>query len=380
MLLILQFIQENPNWKEILTNDYRIAISESKPYVLFKYEISANFNSPLVREARGIIIDIENMKVVCWPFNKFGELGESYVPEIDWSTARAQEKLDGSIIKLWWSEHLGEWIFSTNGVIYAKNAMYDINDDRNYLSLIKSAKNYDQIDFDSLNKSYTQIFELVSPENQVVIKYDKTYLYHIGTRDNITGEEIDENIGIEKPTCYSLKTLDECLQYVSKENKSENGFIHNVQHEGLVVVDANWNRVKIKSPEWLILHHLWDSSGKARERLVELIREGKINVQELSSEFPKVARISKYYDYKVTEITTELVTFCNLTKKRYKELGYDRKQLANLIKEHRYSSVGFCYLKSDKNPDQFVKDMPTKQFCKLIPDYKIEQLAQVFYK
>lgn len=147
-----------------------------------------------------------------------------------------------------------------------------------------------------------------------------------------------------------------------------------------MVVDANWNRVKIKSPEWLILHHLWDECGKAREKLVELLREGKINVQELSAEFPQAARVFKYYDYKITELTAELTTFCALTKRRYKELGNDRKQLAELIKEHRYSSVGFSYLKSEKEPDQFVKEMPTKQFCKFIPDYKVERLTQAFYK
>ena len=52
--LLLKFIQENPDWKEILTNNYRITISESNPYVMFKYKINANFNIPLVREARGI--------------------------------------------------------------------------------------------------------------------------------------------------------------------------------------------------------------------------------------------------------------------------------------------------------------------------------------
>ena len=70
-----------------------------------------------IRELGGIIIDCERCEVVCWPFRKFGNHNEGYADTIDWSTARVQEKVDGSIVKLWYDEANGKWQFSTNGCI-----------------------------------------------------------------------------------------------------------------------------------------------------------------------------------------------------------------------------------------------------------------------
>ena len=63
-----------------------------------------------------------------------------------------------------------------------------------------------------LDKYLTYIFELVSPETQVVIKYSNACLYHIGTRNNITGTEYYLGIGIEKPKEYPLRNLDDCIK------------------------------------------------------------------------------------------------------------------------------------------------------------------------
>lgn len=84
-----------------------IGIKEESPYAIFNYAIGCDFSNPIVQEARGIIIDLENLDVVCWPFRKFGNYNESYADKIDWSTARVQEKIDGSIIKLWWDRTRG---------------------------------------------------------------------------------------------------------------------------------------------------------------------------------------------------------------------------------------------------------------------------------
>lgn len=81
-----------------------VNIREEYPFVIFNYGIECDFSNPIVQEARGIIIDLENLDVVCWPFRKFGNYNESYADNIDWPTARVQEKIDGSIVKLWWNK------------------------------------------------------------------------------------------------------------------------------------------------------------------------------------------------------------------------------------------------------------------------------------
>lgn len=115
-------ISDHENWRELL-DELGIAIRGEYPFAIFNYGIGCDFSDPIVQEARGIIIDLENLDVVCWPFRKFGNYNESYADNIDWSTARVQEKIDGSIVKLWWNKVDGKWQFSTNSIINAKDAI-----------------------------------------------------------------------------------------------------------------------------------------------------------------------------------------------------------------------------------------------------------------
>lgn len=92
-----KFIKEHSDWKELLQQEsYCILMNEDDDYVLLKYnQIQSDFNLPIVRECRGVILYKRTLEVVCRPFDKFGNYGEGYCPEIDWSTARVQEKIDG---------------------------------------------------------------------------------------------------------------------------------------------------------------------------------------------------------------------------------------------------------------------------------------------
>ena len=60
------------DWEQILIKDYELRIRFEGDFAVFNYSITANFFDPIVQEARGIIIDVKNLEVVCWPFRKFG--------------------------------------------------------------------------------------------------------------------------------------------------------------------------------------------------------------------------------------------------------------------------------------------------------------------
>ena len=96
-MLIIDFIKSNPDWITLLVEKpYALAIKEKDNFVLFMYnQMESDFNNPLVRECRGLIIDTETLTPVCVPFYKFGNYGEGYVPKIDWNTAKVQEKVEG---------------------------------------------------------------------------------------------------------------------------------------------------------------------------------------------------------------------------------------------------------------------------------------------
>lgn len=371
-------------WREdIASMDIVIKEDETTPYALFVYGVSANFTNPIVQEARGIIIDTEKMEVVCWPFRKFGKYYETYVDTIDWSTAKVQEKLDGSIIKLWYSHIHHRWIWSTNSMIYAEHAdihaLCDIpsTSEISFLNIIKSAINYQDIRdcMDTLHMEYTYIFELIGKHNQVVVDYENTVLVQTGTRNNITGEELYEDVydGIIRPKTYDVHTLEDAIELADKLNCNSNGKTDLCELEGFVVVDDNFHRLKIKSSVYTVLHNIQRSTARSKTTLLQMLYYDNVDIVGLVKNYRHIAPELKYYDYKLTELLYELETFIDKVKFIYENMNYDRKATANIIKDHKLSYFGF---KAISDPDITIHQMLSNtshgvigSLDKLIPNY-----------
>ena len=221
-------------------------------------------------------------------------------------------------------------------------------------------------DIDNIDKEYTYIFELVSPENKIVINYDKTHLYHIGTRNNITGQEIDTDIGIEKPKEYSLTTFDECLKAVEELNKDK------TEHEGFVVVDKDYNRIKIKTPEYVALHHLSNNNEiiTSKDKVIALLKSDDLNEKELLKQYPEYEKVFNFYKLEMERVNIELYNYIKEIKALEIAFKGDRKQIANTIKDTKYSWFGFKCLGNDKTVQELLSECSDKQYLSLINDYK----------
>lgn len=360
--LIVKFIVEHPqNWREIF-KEKNINISEDGTLALFKYGAGCDFSDPIVQEARGIIIDMSTFDVVCWPFNKFGNYGESYADEIDWESARVQEKVDGSIIKLY---HNGRgWCWATNGTIYAAKAEVQ-NYDKSYYDLITSAKNYKKIFYQDLNPDYTYIFELVSPYNRVVVEYNSTELYHIGTRNNITGKEMDIDIGIQKPKEYPLHSLEDCLaaaKVLCNDGQTREGF---------VVVDKYWHRNKIKTPEYLAQHHAWGNGSYLIQKKTAIMMALNGGWDEITSSHHAYMSQVRWYQYQIELLEWEIDRFLIMVRAMYEEYSYERKPVANAIKGHRLSYFGFKGIGNKLTSHELIAQMPVEKLADYLQDYTL---------
>lgn len=337
MLQLLEFIKTHDNWEELLTEKpYCLKIKRDNGYIIFSYnQIESDFYNSLVRECRGIILD-ENYKPVCVPFFKFGNYGEGYVPDIDWQSARTQEKVDGSLIKVWYDK--GEWRVSTNGTINGYTCeigqvdLLQMDCPYTYFGeLFDKAKEKANLDFNKLNKNYTYMFELVSPYNKVVVPYDEIAIYHIGTRDNTTLEELDIDIGIKKPKNYNLHTLEECVKSANALPYSE---------EGYVVVDKHWNRIKIKSPQYVAMHHIKSSNNLCD--IIQLIKANEIG--EFLTYFPEFTKQVGIVQSKINEIIVGLENGLNEIKDKVYET---QKDFALEVKDRPFSAFYFSWRKDN---------------------------------
>ena len=379
--VICKYINDHPtDWYETLHKDYGIRIKKEDSLAIFSYNIECDFRDPIVQESRGIIIDHEKMEVVCWPFRKFGNYTESYADPIDWNNAVVLEKVDGSIIKLWFNKITNAWQFSTNGVINAENATTDAFSNIAYGALIRQAVNYKDIPFDKLDKDSTYIFELVSPQTRVVVKYDEIALYHLGTRSNITGEERNEDIGIKKPKSYKISSLEDCIKAAIELNKGCESD-DEIANEGFVVVDKNWNRVKVKSPDYIMMHRLKHNDGISKKDAVTTLLYIKSDVEKICKSNPLLIHVFKYYDFELAELNFQANQMASLARSLYNEYSNDRGAVAKIIKPHKLAFIGF---KALENPnlkgEEILAGAPIEKLIKLIPDYVPEDLNDLFTK
>ena len=363
--VLCNFIISNGSaWKDELAKK-NISIKEDGRLVIFNYNKECDFADPVVQESRGIIIDIEEMEVVCWPFRKFGNYGEGYADDIDWNTARVQEKIDGSIIKLWYNNFTDRWQWSTNSMIDANDAMI-MDASVSFMALISRSYNFKNIPYSSLDKNKTYIFELVAPEQKIVIRYDIPYLYHIGTRSNLTGMESNDDIGIKKPEEYSLHSIKDCIRAAEGLNTDED----NVTHEGFVVVDGNWNRVKVKSPEYVYAHRLETLHVYTKRRLLPLIRVNDKAIDVLLEKDAYSEVYIRYYQLKYAELKRDVRIAITKTRSMYEEFEHDRKCLAGYLRNEPLQKFCFKAIDNNKSADDIVAEMNDSTIERLIPDYQ----------
>lgn len=317
MLKVQEFIRSHGDWKEILSNaPYFISISEDTVFdrdlVLLKYsQTESDFNEDIVRECRGLILDAHTFDIVCFPFVKFFNFGEQYAADVDWSTAFVSQKLDGSISKIV-NMGNGNFLLSTNGVINAFNCKLG-----NYIGcefdsfgdlMLEGFKHYGikVSDFPNLFKEgYTYIFELTSPWNQVVVRWNETKMNFIGCRDNVTGKEIKffehelSNV-FDTPKIYPITNIDECVAAAKELPDNE---------EGYVVCDANFNRVKVKSPKYVQLHYMAGNQNWSIPRIVEIIRTNEVG--EYATYFPQFKVAYDVVNAKYMELIERVSKFQN---------------------------------------------------------------------
>jgi len=361
MLEIQKFLHEYKNdWKKILeSSPYNLIIREMDDLVLFMYnQIESDFNIPLVQECRGIILNSNDFSVVCMGFTKFWNHGEVRAAKIDWSTAKALEKIDGSIQKLFWYNN--EWCVSTMSMISAKECTLQNNINPEYQTFydlfIEGAKKC-TLNFNNLNKNYTYIFELVSPYNRVVVPYKEIKIYHIGTRDNITLKELDIDIGVDKPKQYSFTSKEDLLTIVQNMPFTE---------EGYVIVDVNWNRVKIKSPAYVAVHKLHNNGEINKKRALELIV--KNDHKEFLSYYPEYTEYFNKIEYVWNEYVIKVqLDVNNITSREFTS----RKEYALYARTLTNPTLMFLLLDKKITKDTWKEWLYTQPSEKMVEILKI---------
>lgn len=297
-----------------LLEDFKLKTSETDNKVLIKYDqIESNYAYEIVRECRGLILEKDTWKIMSFPFKKFFNIQEGHAPKIDWSTAHVLEKVDGTFIHLYWDWNKEEWCVGTTGTPEGDGPV-NMRTNFTFKQLFWETvgNKYPEFITNKLGKHLVYMFELTSPYNTVVKQHTEPALTLLGVRNRDTLEEfpfrwvIKESIIIGIPVVKLFPLLQP--RGVAELTKTFDGMPYS--EEGYVVLDVYMNRVKVKNPAYVAVHHLKDRMNSYN--IMEIIKTNEVD--EFNATFPErteeVMFLKRCYD----DLTQRLIKMWDIIK------------------------------------------------------------------
>lgn len=263
-------------------SDFKLICRDDGERILLKYnQIESNMSLIEVQESRGLILDKKTLKVLCLPFYKFFNHGEGNAHKIDWATSKVLEKLDGSLITLY--SYNGKWYSATSGMIEGDGKV------NNKLGLtfnslfMRTLKDIYGLDVNGLDRDYNYVFELTTPYNIVVKPHKKSSLTLLTIRNVNTLKEVS----YEELVSFGKKVKLPVVKAYDLNIKNVGVLIRTFRDmpwtdEGYVVVDANHNRIKIKNPAYVAVHHT--KNRTAEHAVMPIIKTNEVD--EYIATFP----------------------------------------------------------------------------------------------
>ena len=349
---------------------------------LFRYhQIRSTFSNEIVQEARGIILDsADNWKIVCYPFTKFFGLNEKHAASIDWSSARVYEKLDGSMMSLYWYNE--DWRVSSSGVADASGMVDSLfNMERGKKETEKQEKQEKKTYATLFWKVWRQlgyhtppdstkcyVFELTSPENRIIVHHLKYNLELIFARSLVTLKEEDPEV-VGKEMGWNVVTRKHNFDSVEHVRNSVKDM--NPRHsEGYVICDAQYRRVKVKCPEYVRLAHV--PGGQVGSLAVIRVIQNNEG-EEWVSIFPHAKEQYEHwkslYDHAVNKIAA--------VWEECAPLAGDRKAFSAKVVGHWYSKCVFMLRERRiSSPHDFLRSLDPELLEKSLPKWKEEKVLK----
>lgn len=328
------------NTLETLKEEYgiKLCLHESLPLVILNYDQLASIKTnPIVMECRGLILEVGSWDIVARSFDRFFNLGEAenLQKDFDWSDFYALEKVDGSLVNMFF--YGGEWHMATRGS-FAEGLMencnftwkelfwktFDLMADSFRISGFRENENPFVIE--NLRKDFSYTYELCSSYNKIVTDYKTPRLFCLNYYDKPNNEPMKYGVYYSGcPKYYNFKSIEEVNQHI------EDLEIFNPTIEGLVLVDKNLNRIKVKNKKYLSLHRMRGESGFTMKNLLPFVVDGETD--ELLTYYPELQEKIDQMTQIMADYRTEFLNVWNEVV-----LIQDQKEFAIKLASFKFSS------------------------------------------
>jgi hypothetical protein len=296
-MFLLEHLNKNGLDPEAMMENFGVRVTTEGDLALLKYADSgAKWTEALTHECRGVIVRQvgDQWHVVSRPWNKFWNLHEGYCPirgKVHEHTDALvlHEKADGTCIHVWWDDVREVWRASTLGTItpmalHGKGQTFD--------ALFWETSGIRPF-LDYLHRGSTYLFELCTPHNRIVTKYERPHVVFLGARRNADGAYYDTHYhvlgsqmeaatmgSIRRPhghvvSTLGLRTDEDLVAWVEAQSNDPR---YGQWPEGFVAYLGNAPVAKIKNQRYLQLHAVGGGDvATARKRVQQALFGGTID-------------------------------------------------------------------------------------------------------
>lgn len=314
----------------------RVQTHPAYPYNIACYTKQAMFEkvwNDVTMNCRGLVYHQETGEVLARPFKKFFNHGEPnaaiFKPD-DWVTV--YDKVDGS---------LGIAYETPDGPAIATKGSFMSEQAQHATELLRTKYPRYRVD-----EYCTDLFEIVYPDNRIVLDYGETdELRYLGSVVIETGEDywngiLIEHYGMPKNHFLITGQFGEVIQYVD---------LHRPNAEGVVILsDDTGERIKMKQEDYLELHKVM--TGLNEKQLWEWLSQGKY-IKEILSDLPE--ELHNWAKPILERLVDEYLHLKGQQVQAYRESHYlDRKEFALFNAGKPAWMKGALFARYDDNHDR----------------------------
>ena len=324
-------------------------VHPSLPLTIWNYTEKVQYENlwdEVTLMCRGLVTD-NNGDIVATPFHKFFNIEEGkFTPTENFEV---YEKMDGSLGIVFWYQ--GQWVVATRGSFTSDQA-------------IKAREILKKYNTDIMFRHLTFCFEIIYPENRIVLDYGTDEkLVLLGTFDK-NGKEMDVEI-------WSQWGFDVVKKYDGIKDFKELKMMVKDDQEGFVVKFSNGDRIKVKGVEYLRLHKIM--TNVTTTGIWEYLKNGE-DVMELLKDVPdefykKIENYIKdlrYSYFQISEDAGKRFDYMMYGKYNDKEPITDRKEFAEWVLTQPKHMSGILFRMFDKKDySEIIWNLIRPEFKKL---------------
>ena len=229
----------------------------------------------VVSQYRGIIVEKDTNKPLCYTFNKMTR----HLPEeVDLNNCKITAACDGSQIKMFWYDN--KWVVSTTRRIDASQSYFFSN--KSFMEMFKDAS--EALDFSNLDKKCCYSFVLAHPDNRVVARHNKPFLTHVLTRNMETFEVDLNNVGVAQPTPVTFKNRSDMWKSIKHLPYYKEGYVVQVGDTFIKLINSKYQEVK-------------DLRGNSSSLLFQYFHLKKLNkIKLFLSYYPETSETFRHFE------------------------------------------------------------------------------------